>query len=121
MGFLDYKGLERFLKNSREEFAQKSHTHDERYYTEYEIDNKLSKKSDIDHIHDDRFILKGFQIVDQFLIHFYTAQRVWRFRINKTPYFILELKLTPNLNSFIVPVYIAESQCKTLSHTNAKI
>ena len=55
MGFLDYKGLERFLKNSREEFAQKSHTHDERYYTEYEIDNKLSKKSDIDHIHDDRY------------------------------------------------------------------
>ncbi len=55
MGFLDYKGLERFLKNSREEFAQKSHTHDERYYTEYEIDNKLSKKSDIDHIHDNRY------------------------------------------------------------------
>lgn len=55
MGFLDYKGLERFLKNSREEFAQKSHTHDERYYTEYEIDNKLSKKSDADHIHDDRY------------------------------------------------------------------
>lgn len=55
MGFLDYKGLERFLKNSREEFAQKSHTHDERYYTEYEIDNKLSKKSDVDHIHDDRY------------------------------------------------------------------
>lgn len=55
MGFLDYKGLERFLKNSREEFAQKSHTHDERYYTEYEIDNKLSKKSDVNHIHDDRY------------------------------------------------------------------
>ena len=55
MGFLDYKGLERFLKNSREEFAQKNHTHDERYYTEYEIDNKLSKKSGVDHIHDDRY------------------------------------------------------------------
>lgn len=31
--------------------APKSHTHDDRYYTESEIDNKLSKKSDTSHTH----------------------------------------------------------------------
>ena len=32
-----------------------SHTHDDRYYTEGEIDNLLSRKSDESHIHDDRY------------------------------------------------------------------
>ena len=36
-----------------------NHTHDDRYYTETEIDTKLSGKSDIDHTHSDYLPLSG--------------------------------------------------------------
>lgn len=35
--------------------ADKSHTHDDRYYTESEIDTKLNGKSNTGHTHDDRY------------------------------------------------------------------
>src|SRR5574344_1617389 len=36
-------------------FTPSSHTHDDRYYTEGEINTKLSGKSDTGHTHDDRY------------------------------------------------------------------
>src|SRR5574344_924106 len=36
-------------------FTPSSHTHDDRYYTESEIDTKLSSKSNTGHTHDDRY------------------------------------------------------------------
>lgn len=39
--------------------SDKTHTHDDRYYTETEINNKLAGKSDTDHDHDDDYYLKA--------------------------------------------------------------
>ena len=39
------------LKNSLNNKANSSHTHDDRYYTESEINSKLNGKSDINHRH----------------------------------------------------------------------
>lgn len=36
-------------------YAASSHTHDDRYYTEAEVDGKLSGKSNTEHTHDDRY------------------------------------------------------------------
>lgn len=42
MGYLDYAGLQYLWGKLKEKFAPKSHTHDDRYYTETEINTKLS-------------------------------------------------------------------------------
>lgn len=52
MGYLDYAGLQHLWDKLKEKFAQKSHSHDDRYYTEVEMDGKLEKKSSTDHTHD---------------------------------------------------------------------
>ena len=39
--------------------ADTSHIHDDRYYTESEIDSKLASKSDTTHKHDDAYDTKG--------------------------------------------------------------
>lgn len=44
MGYLDYAGLQYFWGKLKEKFAPKSHSHDDRYYTEAEVDGKLSEK-----------------------------------------------------------------------------
>lgn len=44
---LDITSLKKLLNNK----ANSSHTHDDRYYTESEINSKLNSKSDIDHRH----------------------------------------------------------------------
>ena len=44
MGYLDYAGLHYFWGKLKEKFAPKSHTHDDRYYTESEMDGKLNSK-----------------------------------------------------------------------------
>lgn len=44
---LDIMSLKKSLNNK----ANSSHTHDDRYYTESEINSKLNSKSDIDHRH----------------------------------------------------------------------
>ena len=41
-----------------EESSKKGHTHDERYYTEAEVDSRLAKKSDTSHTHDQRYYTK---------------------------------------------------------------
>ncbi len=41
--------------HTRSEITDFSHTHDDRYYTESEIDTKLSGKSDTSHTHDGRY------------------------------------------------------------------
>lgn len=46
MGYLDYVGLQYLWGNLKEKFAPKSHNHDDRYYTESEMDSKLSGKAD---------------------------------------------------------------------------
>lgn len=51
MALLDDKGLEYFVGKLTERFAPKSHTHDDRYYTESEIDGKLSIKANSSHTH----------------------------------------------------------------------
>lgn len=40
---------------NKNQFAQTSHTHDDRYYTETEMDTKLAAKSNTSHTHDDRY------------------------------------------------------------------
>lgn len=69
MKYLNLDGLSSFLQNLRLAFAPKNHkhtlselgaaasghNHDEMYYTESEVDSKLSKKSDSTHTHDDRY------------------------------------------------------------------
>lgn len=45
MGFLDYAGLQYLWGKLKEKFAPKSHTHDDRYYTETEITAKLGEKA----------------------------------------------------------------------------
>lgn len=51
MALLDDKGLKYFVGKLTERFAPKSHTHDDRYYTESEIDSKLDGKANTDHSH----------------------------------------------------------------------
>lgn len=46
MGYLDNAGLQYFWGKLKEKFAPKSHSHDDRYYTESEMDGKLSSKVD---------------------------------------------------------------------------
>lgn len=45
MGFLDYAGLQYLWDKLKEKFAPKSHNHDDRYYTETEINAKLGEKA----------------------------------------------------------------------------
>lgn len=51
MGYLDYAGLQYLWGKLKEKFAPKSHTHDDRYYTEAEMNTKLAGKSNTDHTH----------------------------------------------------------------------
>lgn len=44
MGYLDYAGLQYLWGKLKEKFAPKSHSHDDRYYTEAEMDGKLTEK-----------------------------------------------------------------------------
>ncbi len=44
--------------------AASSHNHDDRYYTETEIDTKLSGKSDTNHNHDDKYLGKTAKATD---------------------------------------------------------
>lgn len=46
MGCLDYAGLQYLWGKLKEKFAPKSHSHDDRYYTESEMDGKLNSKVD---------------------------------------------------------------------------
>lgn len=46
MGYLDNAGLQYFWGKLKEKFAPKSHSHDDRYYTEAEMDGKLNSKVD---------------------------------------------------------------------------
>lgn len=55
MGYLDYTGLQYLWGKLKEKFAPKSHSHDDRYYTEAEMDGKLNSKSNTNHTHDDRY------------------------------------------------------------------
>ena len=61
--YLDSVGLSRFLENIKSKFSEKNHTHtksqitdfahthDDRYYTESEINSKLSGKANTSHTH----------------------------------------------------------------------
>ena len=51
MALLDDKGLKYFVGKLKGMFAPKNHTHDGRYYTESEIDGKLSGKANSSHTH----------------------------------------------------------------------
>lgn len=51
MGFLDYAGLQHLWDRLKEKFAPKSHNHDDRYYTESEMNSKLGTKASSDHAH----------------------------------------------------------------------
>lgn len=44
MGYLDYAGLQYLWGKLKEKFAPRSHSHDDRYYTEAEMDGKLNSK-----------------------------------------------------------------------------
>lgn len=44
MGYLDYAGLQHLWDKLKEKFAPKRHNHDDRYYTESEMDGKLNSK-----------------------------------------------------------------------------
>ena len=44
MGYLDLAGLQYLQDKLKEKFASKSHSHDDRYYTEAEMDGKLNSK-----------------------------------------------------------------------------
>ena len=52
MGYLDYAGLQYLWGKLKKKFAPKSHAHDDRYYTESEMDGKLNSKSNTNHTHD---------------------------------------------------------------------
>lgn len=52
MGYLDNAGLQYLWGKLKEKFAPKSHSHDDRYYTESEMDGKLNSKSNTNHTHD---------------------------------------------------------------------
>lgn len=51
MALLDDKGLGYFVGKLKDMFAPKSHTHDDRYYTESEINSKLAGKANSSHTH----------------------------------------------------------------------
>jgi hypothetical protein len=51
MGYLDNAGLQYLWGKLKEKFAPKSHSHDDRYYTEAEVDGKLAGKSNTGHTH----------------------------------------------------------------------
>ena len=51
MGYLDYTGLQHLWDKLKEKFAPKSHSHDDRYYTEAEMNSKLGTKASSDHTH----------------------------------------------------------------------
>lgn len=51
MGYLDYAGLQYLWGKLKEKFAPKSHSHDDRYYTEAEVNSKLKAKASSDHTH----------------------------------------------------------------------
>jgi hypothetical protein len=65
--FLDSAGLTHLLEKTNAKFSKPghthtkaeitdfAHTHDDRYYTETEIDSKLNGKSNAGHTHDDRY------------------------------------------------------------------
>lgn len=65
--FLDSAGLTHLLEKTNAKFSKLghthtkaeitdfAHTHDDRYYTETEIDSKLNSKSNTGHTHDDRY------------------------------------------------------------------
>lgn len=59
MGYLDYAGLQYLWGKLKEKFAPKSHSHDDRYYTESEMNTKLSGKSNTDHTHNTSSISSG--------------------------------------------------------------
>jgi hypothetical protein len=52
---LDTEGNLKDSGKSPADFADVNHTHDDRYYTETEIDTALAGKSDVGHAHDDRY------------------------------------------------------------------
>ena len=45
MSIVDNHGLSRIIDNILNLFSRKNHTHDDRYYTETEIDTKLKGKA----------------------------------------------------------------------------
>lgn len=51
MGYLDNVGLQYLWTRLKDKFASKVHVHDDRYYTESEMDSKLKQKSNISHTH----------------------------------------------------------------------
>lgn len=51
MSLVTKAGLQRFFTGLKDRFAPKNHTHDGRYYTESEIDGKLSGKANSSHTH----------------------------------------------------------------------
>ena len=61
MGALDNEGLEKVWLKMKEYVSRNSgggagtHNHDDRYYTETEIDSKLGEKAPLNHTHDDRY------------------------------------------------------------------
>ncbi len=59
MAYLDIAGLEYFWSKIKSAFSAIGHTHDERYYTESEMDLKLLGKSDTSHNHDDSYLKLG--------------------------------------------------------------
>ena len=49
------KALKNYIVNLLSGKANTSHTHDDRYYTETEVDTALSGKANTSHMHDDRY------------------------------------------------------------------
>lgn len=49
--FLDKTGLSTFLAKLKTIFASKTHIHDDRYFTETEVNSKLSEKANANHTH----------------------------------------------------------------------